>query len=329
MSHGIATSRDFQIALEMAWHKLTRIAQPTRDGFPGITPVPLFYGDDCVPMKFGDNEYVVPLADDDKLPVAPPYCKGTYTLFTPREAWDWVSEVLAGTDFNIQSIGMLWNRSFWFMSVHLKELAAMSLGDGRESKFQLNFSGGLDRKVSPQCELSNIVAVCHNTISLSRATGTVLFRERATKNFGERLAAAKSEVEKAVGMAAVFAAAMKGLAERPCTKDEAREVFAGYMTPAGATEMSGRTKNAVDALADLHVTGKGNRGETEFDMLNALTQYVTHGTDDSKVPLGRRFASSEFGGGADTKADFTRVLTTERGARLPSIVQRGQTLLAK
>jgi len=327
MAHGIYTDRDFQVAEVKAWHGLTRIAKPTIQHFPKIVPLPLYYNGGKE-MMFGDKKFVVPVAEDDMLPVAPPYCDGTYTLFTPREAWEWVSGLLTGTEYNIQSVGMLWNRSFWFMSTELTELKNLSIGDGRDVKFQLNFSGGLDRKVSPQAELSSIVAVCHNTINLSRTTGEVLFNERATKNFKTRLEAVKSEVGKAVGMTAVFKAAMDNLAKNPCDQGKARAIFAGYVTPDGEDKMSTRTQKAVKELVDLHLVGLGNRGETEFDLLNAYTQHLTHGGAESKVPAGRRFASSEFGNGADSKADFVKVLTTERLIWFDDILFRGEKLLA-
>lgn len=352
MASGLYTKRDFQIAREQAWHGLTTIKAPSREDFPNIIPAPLYFGDDCKPMVYGDRKFVVPIAEDDGLPVAPPYCgetipddepktcpakpedtRGTYVLFTPREAWDWVHEVLSGTHFEASSIGMLWNRSFWFIGVTLTELKELTVGDGRQSRFQFNFSGGLDRSVSPQCELSSILPVCHNTISLSRATGKILFAERATKNFNTRLEAAKAEVEKAVGMTAVFKAAMDSLADKPCDKSRAERIFAGYLVDEVRQKdgkdlpMSTRARNTVGELAELHVSGIANRGETEFDLLNAYTERCTHGGKEAKTTMGRRFVSSEFGGGADTKADFFRVLTTGRDA-LPEIEERGARLLA-
>lgn len=347
MAHGIYTKRDFQIAEVQAWHNLTRLAKPSREHFPVIVPVPLFIGEDCTPCIYGNRKYVIPVAQDDNLPVAPPYCgetvedseekgcedvtgkfdaRGTYSLFTPHEAWDWVAEVLSGTHYNVESIGMLWNRSFWFISVRLDELAEMSVGDGRASRFQFNFSGGLDRSVSPQCELSNIVAVCHNTISLSRASGKVLFAERATKKFKTRLEAAKGEVENAVGMAAVFKAAMDSLAAKPCDRTRAERIFAGRIGE-GENKLSTRARNTVATLGELHVRGLGNKGKTEFDMLNAYTQLLTRGGDDSKVSPGRRFASGEFGSNADAKADFMRFLTDEK-TDLDAVADHGKTLLA-
>jgi len=354
MASGIFNlQRDFQVSEKVAWHKLTRVKKPELTDFPEIKPTPLYYNADNFEgdkdMTFGNRRFFVPVAMDDGLPVAPPYCgetiiddaekgceakndkdsRGTYILFTPREAWQWTTELLAGTDYNVESIGMLWNRSFWFISTELTELKSISCGDGRKTNFQLNFSGGLDRSVSPQCELSSIVAVCHNTISLSRATGNVLFHERATKHFSDRLEVAKSEIEKAVGMAAVFKAAMNSLAKNPCLPKRAERIYAGYITPPDASKMSTRGINTVKTLTHLHTSGIDNKGETEFDLLNAYTQLLTRGSDDTKIPLGRRFASSEFGNNADSKADFYGLLTNP--GRVPerdAVECRGEKLLA-
>jgi Domain of unknown function (DUF932) len=359
MSSGLYTKRDFQIAKEVAWHKLTRIKEPEMTDFPEITPMSLFYNGNK-DMVFGNRKFVVPVAMDDLLPVAPPYCgetlidtddhtcapqakdkRGTYILFTPREAWEWVKEVLSGTNYTTKSIGMLWNRSFWFISVELTELKSLEIGDGRKTCFQLNFSGGLDRSVSPQCELSSIVAVCHNTISLSRASGKILFHERATKHFSDRLEAAKSEVATAVGMTAVFEASMKALAKQACDVKRAERIFAGYVTPAVDSakkpiiKMATRSQNTVKALTNLHVNGIANKGKTEFDLLNSYTEFYTRGAVDAKTSLGRRFASSEFGNNADSKADFLNLLINKTVKlddgefwTLNQIEERGDKLLA-
>ncbi len=351
MAHGLFNlSRDFQIAETKAWHSLTRIKTPERSDFPEIVPIPAQYvfNGEVRDVIHGNRKFMVPVSTDDGLPVAEAYCgetiiddetdeeagcearkqdkRGTYSLFTPHNAWDWVAEVLSGTHYKIESIGMLWNRSFWFISAKLEELANLSVGDGRDSRFQLNFSSAMDGTSSPQCELSNIVAVCHNTISLSRATGKVLFLERATKGFHNRLEAAKAEMEKAVGMAAVFKAAMDSLASKPCDRPRAERLFAGYLGD-GAKKLSTRTRNTVTALGELHVKGLGNKGETEFDALNAYTQLLTRGGGDSKVPAGRRFASGEFGSNADAKAEFTRFLTDPK-SDIAAMEDHGKTLLA-
>lgn len=328
MASGLDTStRNFQVALEMAWHKKTKLKTPERADFPEIIGQALFF-EDGKQAKYGDKPYFMPVASDDSLPVAPPYCLDSYTIFQPREAWDWVNEVLSGTGFSIKSLGMLWNRSFWFLSTELTELQSLTIGDGRKGDFYLNFSGGLDKMTSPQAELSNILAVCHNTISLSRMTGKMLFKERLTKNFKTRLEAGKAEVEKAVGMAAIFKAAMDSLAEKPCSQSRVERIVAGYVSTPEMDKLSTRAKNTIQDVSMLFSKGRGNKGETEFDLLNAWTEYNTEGTRDgkSKVDSFKRFQSAEFGGNADSKADFANLLTNNR-AGLQAVETRGDKLL--
>lgn len=313
MSHGIQ-ERDFQIAETMAWHKKTKLKKPEQTDFPVITGIPLFL-ENGQAAKYGEKPYFMPISEDDGLPVAPPYCLDSYTIFQPREAWQWVCEVLVATSFDIKSIMMLWNRSFWAISTELTELNAIKSVAGRESKFYLNFSGGLDRAASPQGELSTILAVCNNTISLSRLTGQMLFKERLTKNFKTKLEAGKSEVEKAAGMAAVFSATMESLANNNCSQGRVERIVAGFISSPDTEKLSTRAKNTVQDVATLFKTGRGNNGENEFDMLNAWTEYNTEGMRDGKSSLDsfKRFQSSEFGGNSDSKAEFARLLTTGRG----------------
>jgi hypothetical protein len=329
MASGLDTSkRDFQVGKVMAWHKKTILKTPEKTDFPNIIPVALQL-ENGQAAKYGDKPYFMPVAEDDMLPVAPPYCLDTYTIFQPRKACDWVSEVLAGTGYEMASLGMLWNRSFWFISTELSELNSIRTVAGRESKFYLNFSGGLDKMTSPQAELSNILAVCHNTISLSRMSGEMLFKERLTKNFATRLEAGKAEVEKAAGMAKVFAATMESLANKSCSQSQVERIVAGYVSAPDADKLSTRAKNTVQDVATLFKTGRGNNGENEFDLLNAWTEYNTEGTRDgkSKVDSFKRFQSAEFGGNADSKADFANLLTSNR-AGLKDVESRGDKLLA-
>lgn len=83
MAHGIYTDRDFQVGEEMAWHNLTTIKIPALTDFPKILSMPLFYGDDCKPAAHGEKAYFIPIAEDDKLPVAPPTARKPIA-FSPR-----------------------------------------------------------------------------------------------------------------------------------------------------------------------------------------------------------------------------------------------------
>lgn len=331
MGHGLVTERDFQIGLEPAWHKLTKVVEKISRGcFPEVVPQPLYFGDDFAPMTYGSKPYVVPISLDDKLPVSPPYCTDSYCLFTPRDAWDYVHEVLGGTRFTVKSIGMIWNRSQWFMSTWLDELAGIL--DGYE--FNLNWSGGLDRSISPQSELSGTRIVCSNTQLISRMTGEVLFKKKATKKFRTALEESKAEIEKAVGMSRIFAEQLKSLEANSCTPERAGRIYAGYIgLDTNCQELSTRGRNTVEQLKALHVRGLGNRGETEADCLNGFTEYYTRGnTESPNYDAGKAWVSGEFGGNADRKAAFAglmmnRVVHTDREWSLGEVEKLGEKML--
>ena len=61
-----------------------------------------------------------------------------------------------------------------------------------------------------------------------------------------------------------------------------------------------RVRNQMDRVGDLFYHGLGNAGETRWDALNAVTEFVDHhrGPDDQA----KRLNAAWFGGGADMKA---------------------------
>jgi len=60
-----------------------------------------------------------------------------------------------------------------------------------------------------------------------------------------------------------------------------------------------RIRNQMDRVGDLFYNGMGNRGETRWDALNAVTEFVDHhrGGDQAK-----RLNAAWFGAGAEMKA---------------------------
>lgn len=322
MAHHIDTARDFQYGLEQAWHRLTKVVgKITKEMFPEIFAKQLSLDGKLIPFHMA-------VASDDNLPIGEPFCHETYPIFTPHQAWDYVHEVLGGTAFTIESIGMLKDRTVWFISTRLNELESLKVdGDKSETHFQFNFSGGLNRQFSPQCEVSGIRAVCWNTVSLSRIMGKVLFKSKCTKNFQVRLDNAKAEIEKAIGMTAVFNAAMSALNNTGCDTKRAERIYTGFLAPENAEKLSTRVKNQVEELTGLfNGRGIGCNGRTLYDTFNAFTEFRTRGSEDSTKDKWSQIESSEYGQFADQKAEFANVLSDEN--RLDKVETRGKELIA-
>ena len=326
MAHGIL-ERDFVMAglsTETDWHKKTvsKGAILCAADFPEMEGRELqFMGEDGFkPLSIGGNVWRVPVTTDDGLPCGKPYGE-SFTLFTPRQGFQLVESILGGTDYEVERIGLLWNRSKWFVSAYLRELASIA---PKGEKFQFNFSGGIDGSMSPQCELSHIRAVCWNTISLSRLQGEILFKRKLTKGFDTALECAKPEIEKAVGMARLFREAMGKAEEKPCHVQTAREIYAGAIGEK-AEKLTTTARNTVDGLTALFQRGDGNNGRTLADVVNGFTQYGTRGFETSRKDTFTRLESSEFGGMADRKAEFVRTIFADGGAKFQA---KGAALLA-
>lgn len=327
--------RDFVLANsdETDWHKLTRKQENLNPAvhFPEIDVRPLFYmGNDGESLPNGQHSLI---SLDDGLPCGKAFDLETFGYILPQKAWETVQNALAGSRYSVERIGFLKNRSFWFVSLHLDELQAIA---PTGHKYQLNFSGGLDGQCSPQGELSDIRAVCWNTISLSRAIGEKLFSVKQTKFSRAKLLTAEQEIEKAVGMAKLFNLQLEKLGNTPATAEQARNVYAGEIIQAGGDlrERSlksgettrGRAGNTVETLVELFAGGDGNKGETRLDVLNGFTQLFTRGNDDSTKNAWQAVASSEFGGNSNRKADFLATLASEKG--FDTLAEIGQAALA-
>jgi hypothetical protein len=307
--HGIETVRDFQVGLARAWHGLTEVVEViTADHFPHIQSVPLSY---TVGEQLREwDGMTVPISTDDGLPVGT-VSGESYTLFTPREAMAFLAEVLAGTGHKVESLGMIFDRSRWFVTFSLDELAGVA-PDGEA--FKLSASGGLDKSQSPRINLTHTVQVCANTVMLTRA-GRALFGSKLTKGFNSRLDASRDALGETVGMARIWNETLRGLERTKATVDEARAVYAADLSGNGADLRSARSSNLLDELLVGFQRGRGNSGANRFDVLNGYTEVMGQGLagSSSKRDSFSRWQSSEWGGNAGRKSAFSDGITAPGG----------------
>jgi len=309
MSSGLETSRDFQVGLTQAWHRSTIVeAVISKDHFPSIVAAPLTYVSNGELRPWPGMS--VPISLDDGLPVGTAF-GASYALFTPRDAMAYLEEVLSGTGYKVVSLGMIFNRSRWFVSFELVELAGIAPAG---EAFVLTASGGLDKSQSPTFNLTHIDAVCANTVRLARA-GRALFSSKLTKGFTSRLEASRAALADVVGMARVFNETLRSLEKAPATVDQARAVYAAELTSNGADLRSTRSGNLLDDMVAGFKSGRGNSGATRLDAVNGFTEVLGQGLigSASRRDAFSRWESSEFGGNADRKAAFVDTITAPGG----------------
>jgi len=96
------------------------------------------------------------------------------------------------------------------------------------------------------------------------------------------------------------------LAQEAMTKPQLDEFLVQLFGQEEDPEAIGaRIQNQMDRVGDLFYHGMGNNGETRWDALNAVTEFVDHhrGSDQSK-----RLNAAWFGSGADMKAKAWELL---------------------
>ncbi len=376
--HGYETSRDFNVVLKslgQPWHGgAILVDKITRENFPGMNSQPLFFGDyapdidldmlkkkspklwaECGFDKLGDltgkklivgkraNQFNVPISEDDGKISGVPFDMDTYTLFDARSAYDWTLDLLKGTKFEVQSIGMIKDRKKYFMTFDLTELRAMNL---KGHKWLLGVVGGTDRNTSPSWNLSNVRQVCDNTVRLSLSTGETMFSQKLSKDFLTNLNAKKIDMQAVCGFARVWNETLQAIESKKADETQAAQVFAGEIVTTQrklnesyklvrikkgkdgveAEKASTRALGQIAELVSAFRSGDGNKGTNRADIFNALTQVYTRGPKETTKAKLDQWTSSEFGTYATRKEEFFSVCADD--ARFEEMRKVGEVALA-
>lgn len=234
-----------------------------------------------------------------------------YAIIQNRKIAELMSSALqeAGIEYKFSAMGTLKNLSHFFVSIELGENGGMFKVNGEDHLFHLN-------ALTNHCGMSfrthgsHTRVVCANTFDASRYgdkklmdfkvvhKGNVEFkcRDLAQKITG-LLKSRESYVEE-----------MEMLAAQKVAEQDIQNIVAGYYIQQAFSKVdkfSTRTLNAVSGITDLSIRGRGNRGESLYDVFNGGTEYWTSGDG-----VGRRTSdtnkafSSEFGTAAAHKRRF-------------------------
>ena len=225
-------------------------------------------------------------------------------------------------------------RKLW-CSLNIGENWTVKRADGRLEtyKTQLLAKTGVDGLTGYDFYMSDTRAVCQNTIQAAIRSGEQLGRIiKHTANVDNRLAQARLAILTALGQVDAHAeiltqldrehmnrhefvqfslALLMGKSEDP---SKARDESVKAMQDA-VDRIKTRTENAIAELVGTFEQGIGNNGQTRYDALNAVTEYVDHARNLARKgkataeKLMKAGESSIFGTGSERKARALNLLT--------------------
>ena len=324
--HGIVKGRDKQQGRHMGWHKLTEIDLDLnlknnwlRDW--DIQEVQLQTVDGT------EIPYRILTGTDDNQPIGKPFAK-TYTPVTNAQFLDMIQDAISGVKGAVvETVGSVCNRGRVFVSISIKGMDKFKIGN-REFNDFLNFGNGHDQSCAVWANSSNICTVCYNTFTSNLENATV--KVKHSKDVAARLENIVEIIDAYAGTQAKFKAEFERLMNEPMKTDQARNLFAGWMTRSNNEEskdLGPKTLVKVNRLTELFETGRGNSGENRADAFSAVTDYYTHeSTRKQGQNVSRQVFSSEFGTGRTAKTDFWNVIRNDKS--ITSYAASGKKALA-
>jgi hypothetical protein len=282
-----------------------------------------------------ETRYSILKCSDNGAIVGKPFAS-SYGLITNTQLLDIVGQIdseLAkmGKRLNVVGAGTYMGRERQSITLEIEGASEMEV-DGRKIQQFLNVLNSLPSNAGCLITFSNnsFIVCCRNTFArcLRCPDGTEFHAGiKHTKK-------ARAILEDIPKMVAYFISGQeemkkdfKHFASFPVGLVDCEEIFAAFVASKGT--LSTRTANMVTRLQELFVRGKGNKGETAFDLFNACTEYYTHESAGESETPDKQWQSSENGSGATKKQEFFNLLlkATAATANFQAVCKIGKELL--
>lgn len=244
-------------------------------------------------------------------------CYADYQVIQNEWLWNFAEAVLSHIPGKVTCAGTLANQQRAFVSIRLDQ----EWRPVDEHWLQnINICNSFDRSSAFEFYDSSTRIVCDNTLQFSRAdalksagiVGKVIHAGDVEDGLNRLL----SLVELAMTSRRRFEQVLEKMASQPVAPDEMVQILANRLAVKrsdGSLTLTPHAQTGMASIAGLFYRGKGNKGSTYYDLLNAGTEWWTHGDGAGRLQQGnanetKRFANSEFGTAAGRKVDWLNTL---------------------
>lgn len=222
-----------------------------------------------------------------------------------------------GCKVRFSTAGTLDKLKKFFFSVELEGHEIFTAG-GDKILSHINFITSHDGSYAVQAYDSNIRIVCMNTFRWSLdAAGQVGFTVKHTKNCRAQFENLELFLSEILNGRDILKDQLDILKDTFIDINTAEDFAKGYLAKVNKVkkgmELSTRSRNAALELVNLFQVGKGNSGESAFDLWNAGTEYWTSGEgvgrDNENSTREKRVCKSAFGMAAEHKDQWLKHIT--------------------
>ena len=231
-----------------------------------------------------------------------------YTPVQNLTGFDVMDAVVGSGDAAYHTVGSLFGGRRVWMLCKLQGDYRLDNGEKLESFILLDNSH--DGTAALRMRLTSVRVVCSNTLGAATSTQAA-FAARHTSGIMNRV----NEARDLLGLNAAYMARLiedaNRIAEQAWSHDQMKDMTYKLLdlAPDVAIDMQrGIKAPAASKLIDLFYLGEGNKGETKWDALNAVTEYLDYSkgsraidsldsTDDAVVS--RRLQNSWLGSGGE------------------------------
>lgn len=250
-----------------------------------------------------------------------------YRVINNEEIFGAVEEAIETQNLDAEIItgGTLRGGKVFFLSLGQKDSTVEIVKDDPWS-FLLAIVTSHDGQFALTPYLTGTRPVCMNTVRSGLESSELKCSIYHTRNaslqlrsFPELLVAMKKRQVETVE-------ALTHLAGIRCDNNLATRIVSGYFVmtqPVGTPRegLSTRAKNAVEGIVNLSATGRGNKGETMYDLLNGFTDYYTNGDGTGRnSDADSKLFKANMGSAADRKTEFISLLSdSDRRSQMAKI----------
>jgi phage/plasmid-like protein (TIGR03299 family) len=233
-----------------------------------------------------------------------------YSIIQNKECFSFFDSVVGAGEAYYDTAGSLFGGSKVFITAKLPRKLFIGGNKNEETETMVLLYTSHDGSKALSMQVVTTRVVCWNTLSVALNSASNRIHIRHTKNYANKADDAKRALGLANKNLDVVEKTLNAFYTLRINAKQAESlvasIFPGKTDENGKTEeVSKQTENARGQVLDLFSRGRGNRGQTAYDLLNGLTEFVDHHrgtrvtTGTSEADL--KFDSALFGSGATLK----------------------------